>query len=784
MDATHRSGCFVSRLTDFRLGRIGLAPTLSLAALSLVTATTFRRVFSDWSFLPFLIALALAVHLVLALCRLLRLHVLVATPIALLTGIAVIAHRMYPGTVRLGIIPSGSTWRFAVDDITRSWSEFNSATPPVTPTGGFLLVAALALVLVSYASDTFGMRAFGRVESVIPSTIVFTFVSVLGETGNRSQRMWTTMLWLFTAAVTVALLRDDHGDQTSVWLGSGRARRAARTAVAAGLLSIAAGGIAYAVAPSLPGATSEGLIRPDDSDDDSVVSVVNPMVDLRSRLIGYSNRVMFRVQSPRPAYWHLTSLPDFDGKSWKSNETFTSANGRLRPSPSGTSVRQKVTIENMGEAWVPAAFEAVAISGKNSFVYNPETATVRLADGAQLTRGLNYTVTSVIGSYSVRRLRAAGSANPPDERYLSLPKNFPKKLRELAASVIEGEKSSYAQAVALQDWFRENFEYDLNVDYGSSVSAMEDFIEERRGFCEQFASTFAALARSVGIPARVAVGFTPGVIEDGRYVVRARNAHAWPEVWFDRIGWVSFEPTPGRGAPGTEGYTGVRPAQDETVEPDDSDPNASGPDGAPTTVPTGGSGASGPGSTMPNGASGAGISGVPGAASGPSGAGTTGPSDSLPDDGDSGSSTGPWLLVALIALGIAAIGYGWLLAVPRLVQARRRHREGDGPAERVLHAWTDASEILSLRGARRRPDETPLEHAARIPALLGIDHDALERLAQLATAALYSAEMIDEEQAAESDALRLHIAHALMAQTPWRTRIRIRVTPKLAAAIS
>jgi hypothetical protein len=782
----------MSRLTEFRPGRIGVAPTVSLVALSVVTATAYRRVFSDWSFLPFLIVVAVAVHLVLVLCRFLRLHILVATPIALLTGLAVIAHRMYPGTVKVGVIPGGATWRLAVDDITRSWSEFNSSTPPVVPAGGFLLVAALALVLVSYASDTFGMRAFGRVESVIPSTIVFTFVSVLGESGNRSQRMWTTMLWLFVAAITVALLRDDHGDQTSVWLGSGRARRALRTAVAAGLLSIAAGGIAYAVAPSLPGATSEGLIRPDNNDDDSVVSVVNPMVDLRSRLVGYSNRVMFRVQSARPAYWHLTSLPDFDGKSWKSNETFTSANGRLRPSPSGTSVRQKVTIENMGEAWVPAAFEAVAISGKNSYVYNPETATVRLADNAKLSRGLTYTVTSVIGSYSVRRLRAAGSANPPDERYLALPKNFPKSLRSLAATVIEGKESSYAQAVALQDWFRENFEYDLNVDYGSSVSAMEDFIDARRGFCEQFASTFAAMARSVGIPARVAVGFTPGVVEDGRYVVRARNAHAWPEVWFDRIGWVSFEPTPGRGAPGTEGYTGVQPAQDETVEPDNSDPNASGPDGAPTTEPSGASGASGPGSTLPNGASGIGSSGVPGPGSGPSGPGASGPNDTGPnasdpnasDRGNGGSGPGAWLVVLLIALGVAGLGYGWLLAVPRLVQAHRRRRAGDGPAERVLHAWTDASEILSLRGARRRPDETPLEHAARVPALLGIDHEALERLAELATAALYSAEMIGDEQAAECDALRLHLARALMAQAPWRTRIRIRITPKLAAAIN
>ena len=74
------------------------------------------------------------------------------------------------------------------------------------------------------------------------------------------------------------------------------------------------------------------------------------------------------------------------------------------------------------------------------------------------------------------------------------------------------------------------------------------------------------MARSVGMPARVAVGFTPGLTQgDGSRVVLGRNAHAWPEVWFDGIGWVPFEPTPGRGAPGSESYTGVPPAQDESV---------------------------------------------------------------------------------------------------------------------------------------------------------------------------------------------------------------------------
>ncbi len=67
------------------------------------------------------------------------------------------------------------------------------------------------------------------------------------------------------------------------------------------------------------------------------------------------------------------------------------------------------------------------------------------------------------------------------------------------------------------------------------------------------------MARSLGIPARVAVGFTHGVAANGSFTVLGKNAHAWPEVWFDQLGWVAFEPTPGRGAPGAEDYTGVAP---------------------------------------------------------------------------------------------------------------------------------------------------------------------------------------------------------------------------------
>src|SRR5439155_1388220 len=130
--------------------------------------------------------------------------------------------------------------------------------------------------------------------------------------------------------------------------------------------------------------------------------------------------------------------------------------------------------------------------------------------------------------------------------------------------IVAGAGTPYAKALALQNYLRTRYAYSLDVPPGHDDNAMERFLfVSRRGYCEQFAGTYAAMARAVGLPSRVAVGFTPGVLaRDGKYHVSGRYAHAWPEVYVDGYGWVAFEPTPGRGAPGAGGVgRGVRGAR-------------------------------------------------------------------------------------------------------------------------------------------------------------------------------------------------------------------------------
>lgn len=144
-------------------------------------------------------------------------------------------------------------------------------------------------------------------------------------------------------------------------------------------------------------------------------------------------------------------------------------------------------------------------------------------------------------------------------------------VRELVRSVTAQAQDPYNKMLALQTWFRDTFSYDDRVDFSQEPDALAAFLVARRGFCEQFSSAFALFALKLGVPSRVAVGFTQGdtvrtttggaggdVVE---FVVRGRHAHAWPEVYFEGIGWVPFEPTPQRGNPQAQAYTGVAPDQ-------------------------------------------------------------------------------------------------------------------------------------------------------------------------------------------------------------------------------
>jgi len=303
--------------------------------------------------------------------------------------------------------------------------------------------------------------------------------------------------------------------------------------------------------------------------------------------------------------------------------------------------------------------------------------------------------------------------------------------------------------MALQTYFRETggFVYDLDVPAGHSDSAIDDFLTGRRGYCEQFAGTYAAMARSIGLPARVAVGFTPGITDPSnpeRFVVKGEHAHAWPEVYLGDFGWVPFEPTPGRGAPNAESYTRVAESQFE--------PNGARPTTTSTTLAS-------PSSTAPGGL--------------PAGGDRNGEQRVASADGGDGSNRALWpRRLAAGAMTLLVLAALYLVVVPSTLAWRRRRRRARAldASARVQVAWLESEEALAAAGQVRQPAETSREFAWRAGGQLPGERAGLVTLADSADAALFSSTTLDEPQAERAEQTTTLVRAAVARSVPWWRR--------------
>jgi transglutaminase-like putative cysteine protease len=282
-------------------------------------------------------------------------------------------------------------------------------------------------------------------------------------------------------------------------------------------------------------------------------TTVSPLVQIKPFLLNQPNVALFNVAADQSAYWRLTSLDHFDGNTWSSQGTYNPAAGVLAtPSPAIASqvVHQQYTISGLGGIWVPAAYEVTRVAGLKTSI-DPTTQT--LIVGA-LHAGTSYDLVSASPEPTGAQLSAAGAGPAPRPEDLALPAPTVSLIRPLTLQIVGSTTNAYDAAVAIQRYLR-SFTYDEHVQADSSTNYLYDFLTRTKaGFCQQFAGAMAVMLRTLGIPARVAVGFLPGTPTIGTsgtttFLVSGRHAHAWPEAFFQGIGWVAFEPTPRADAP-------------------------------------------------------------------------------------------------------------------------------------------------------------------------------------------------------------------------------------------
>jgi transglutaminase-like putative cysteine protease len=722
--------------------------SLLLILLSVITAIGFCRIFVGWEFLGPMLFVVISVH---ALCLVLRLRNVpgyIAVPAAFVLLFSLLAWKYYPTTLS-GPFPTMHSWELFLSDLRLARAQFPSAVAPVAAVGGFVVLATASTAVAAILSDAFAFRAYGRVETTVPTAVLLVFSSALGADRNR---VAITAAWLACALAVVAVLRITHAQAENAWIGP-RSRVLASVIPAAALLAgCAAVGGAW-IGPKLPGAGEKAIINAGGHRE--ITQVLSPLVDIRSRLVKLSNTELFNVGASEPNYWRATALTMFDGSTWKLPDgDLAPVSGAFAGVPANAhEVVQQIHIEALGGSLLPAAYSPTRVD-EGSAYWVEETGTL-VVPREGLQRASNFTIVSAVVDVSGAELAASTSVGAPGIAPLALPGDFPSSVTQTALAVTANASTFYDKAFALQNWFRSEFVYDLTVQRGHSNDALENFLRIRRGYCEQFSGAFAAMARSLGIPARVAVGFTPGDLgSDGRYHVFGRNAHAWPEVWFDSVGWVAFEPTPGRGQPGAQAHTGVEPEQANANDPGRATPVVAA---TPTTI----AGPDEPTATV---------------ARDPATAATT-----IPVGAESSrSSTGdgpPWLI---IMLGIAALtGLLWALALPVVLRRLRTVHRPPSPAEDIRRSWQRSAQALGMLGFAPRPDETPIEHASRAEKGTGIDGRTLSELANRCTAAVYGG-LGDEEKARRCAELSTEVVQAVKELLSTRERMISMFDPRRA----
>jgi transglutaminase-like putative cysteine protease len=277
-----------------------------------------------------------------------------------------------------------------------------------------------------------------------------------------------------------------------------------------------------------------------------------------------SDSVMFKVQAPdltsdqRPPryYWRGRSYDFYSNGQWYSTGTI-----REEYTPAAAPPYDPQNVEE-----TPAHFKFQTGDGTFSLLYSPSepvridrpgvTFTQPGATGNDivawhafpwLKAGETYEVDALIANPNLQQLRDAGTDYPAwvTNKYLQLPKAFSPKIKQLAEDITASAQTPYDAANAITEYLRQNIQYAATVpNPPRNTDRLEWFLFNiKKGFCVYYASSEVTMLRSLGIPARMAVGFAQGDDEDGTYTVRRLHAHAWPEVYFPGIGWVEFEPT-------------------------------------------------------------------------------------------------------------------------------------------------------------------------------------------------------------------------------------------------
>jgi transglutaminase-like putative cysteine protease len=744
-----------ARNTDYAQA-VALAGLLAGASLSL------SRLYSGNAWLlPTWLTMAAALGLA-ALLRRLGVGQLLSLA-AMAVGFVVVGGiLLFPDTLLL-VVPTRETLAEMGAAASTAMTAVSEQAAPVGVTTEFVLLTCAGAWAVATAADGLAFRARQPLLALVPALGLFVFPAVI----RPSSPAWYTAWFLLGAAGMLLYEGRARLATWGRWVSSARSRPGAGwrlpltpAAQTGRWLALAAGLCALTVPWLLPGYGQQGALDLKEQAGSDTGVALNPFVSLRTRLTAQEDVPMFRARTTRRERWRLMVYDRFDGTDFAPSKDPRSGlvpfvgpiAGELAPDLPVTQVTQEVEIQELGSFWLPAATTPIQVdAGRRRVLANDTSASLTI--NQRLRKGFSYTVVSQVPEITADDLDGpVDYRDYPELQPYTETGNLDPEVRDRADAVVQAKKADtpYEEALAIQDYLRSSeFHYSLNVPaLSAGGNQLRRFLTQvREGYCEQFAIAMAMMARQVGIPSRVAVGFTAGeVVDDGFLQVTTHDTHAWPELWFPRAGWVPFEPTPR--ADGTVSVPIYTTAAGRVAD-DGTGPSATTPadSGATTT-------------------SGRQLRPEPDA---------TGADDPL---AGAGSPRG-WLERPVVRAGLALLAL--VALVPGVKWARNvlaRRRAGRRPRDAVAESYAELTGWARDAGIGRRGAETPAAYARRLHDDFATDADPLVELTGLFELAEYAAAEPGHDQADQARGLARSARARLAGRLGWRRRLLAVVSPR------
>ena len=526
------------------------------------------------------------------ICRALRVPRVLTVLVQVLGGLFYCTALYASEPALAGFVPHRrDAWDRMYDVLAMGFTQIGELTPRITATPGIEFIVVGGVAIMALVVDILGPAMRQTALAGLPLLVLYTIPAAVLPHGLNP---W---YFLLPAAGYLLLLLVESRDRMLRWgvplAGRTPGPTGGRVAADLNRMSRRIGLAVLALAVLVPMAVplSEGAFGGGGGVTGELggktISTLNPLVSLRRELVRPDEFEVMTVKTdatmPSELYLRTVTLDEFNGEEWKAGRRQVQKFETELPPPPGqspsigrTKVTSTITVsDRLASDYLPLPYPATHVDIDGSWRVDLRTSNVVSHKGRGQITGKTYRV----ASNELLPLKADVLEDSPTSEYLQpylqVPDGIPVLVSRLAKRIAGDADGVLEKGLALQRWFRSprNFTYDLSVRPGTGQSSILDFLHDRRGYCEQFASTMALMARMLGIPARVDVGFTAGRLnQDGlTRRVSSHDAHAWPELYLPGVGWTRFEPTPGSASssPSVPSWLADNDKRNDTEAPDD-----------------------------------------------------------------------------------------------------------------------------------------------------------------------------------------------------------------------